>query len=138
MFTCANRQFASVAIARRVLLDGWDHVPAAAPDADGRLTGGCTWAVERTTWVDDPEFGPEPWTRIEDCGAEVAHTDDRWECAAGHAHVSAEARDREGWDYAEDAYDAAVIASGGRTPVPATPGATWTPTEVAQLAGALR
>lgn len=139
MFTAAGRQFTTVDIARLVILFGWTHVPAAAPDANGRLVGGCNWMVEYVPEpiynpdTDDMEFYDDPTPLIRDCGAEVAYDDDRWRCAAGHEHVSAEARDREGWDYAEDAYDAAVIAEGGRLPVPMGPRSTWTEAEAGRI-----
>jgi hypothetical protein len=139
-FTSNGQTFETVAIARRVLVDGWTHVPAAAPDADGRLVGGCTWMVE---YCPEPivcdetgevDFWDDPQLPIRDCGAEVAYNDDRWECAAGHEHTSAEARDREGWDYAADAYDAAVIGRGGKLVVPAGPTTYIDPYEVAHIA----
>lgn len=111
-FTCAGRRFDSVAIARKVVVDGWEHVPAAI---DG--TGGCRWLIRDV--YRDADGWPEE--QIVDCGAEVAVGDDGWICAAGHEHVSMEAQERLGIAYAEDAYDAAVIARGGRTPVPMGP-----------------
>lgn len=128
MFTINGQQFTTVAIARLVVLAGWTHVAAAAPDEFGNPgRGGCNWLVEYIPEpCTDPETGEDcyyddPSPMIVECGAEVAYTDERWQCAAGHEHVSAEARDREGWDYAEDDYDAAVIAKGGRQPVPMGP-----------------
>lgn len=47
----------------------------------------CSWLVERTDVVGDDEYGYEPFTRIEDCGAPLTRLDDDgWECAAGHYH----------------------------------------------------
>lgn len=122
MFTINGQAFETVAIARLVVQRGWTHVPAAAPDADGNVVGGCNWAVERTfVFEGDDDWPTEVDTRIVDCGAEVAYDDHHWVCAAGHEHTSMEAQEREGWAYAEDEYDAAVIAKGGRTPVPMGP-----------------
>jgi hypothetical protein len=127
MFTCNGQRFETVAIARRVAVDGWTHVPAAAPDTDGNVVGGCNWMVH---YVPEPmyceetgdvDYWDDPELPIRDCGAEVAYSDHRWECAAGHEHTSAEERERLGFDYAEDDYDAAVIARGGRRPVPMGP-----------------
>jgi hypothetical protein len=114
MFTCDGRSFATVAIARLVIVDGWTHVPGAAVDGDGRHPGGCTWMVERGYWIDaDDDWAPEYVERVEDCGAELAYNDDRWVCAAGHEHTSAEAREREGWDYADSPEEARRLASVG-------------------------
>lgn len=129
MFTAEGQRFTTVAIARLVLIEGWTHVPAAA---DGQ--GGCTWMVDRSGWCDGGDDWPAEWVeRITECGAELAYTDDRWVCAAGHEHVSAEAREREGWDYAEDAYDAAVISAGMREYRPMGPGTFIDQNEVAHV-----
>ena len=136
MFTAHGQQFATVAIARLVILLGWTHVPAAV---DGR--GGCTWTVEHAGFVggDDGDGWPAEWMEWRaDCGAELAYNDDRWVCAVGHEHVSAEARERVGWDYAEDAYDAAVITLGGREARPMGPGTFIDQREVAHAMAALR
>jgi hypothetical protein len=136
MFTAHGHRFETVTIARLVLLLGWTHVPAAAPDADGRVVGGCTWTVVRGGWIgggDEDDWAPEYVERVEDCGTEVAYDEHHWVCAAGHENTSAEARQAEGWDYAEDAYDAAVIAKGGRTPVPMGPATYWDDREAAQI-----
>ncbi len=139
MFTAAGRQFTTVDIARLVILLGWTHVPAAAPDAHGNTVGGCTWMVN---YIPEPmyceetgdvDYYDDPTPLVRDCGAESAYSDDRFRCAAGHEHVSAETRDREGWDYAEDAYDAAVIAKGGRLPVPMGAGSTWTEADAGRV-----
>lgn len=52
------------------------------------------------------------------------------ECEFGHEHTDAETRDREGWDYAEDAFDAAVIGRGGRDYAPMGPNTFIDPAEV--------
>lgn len=122
MFTVNGQRFETVTIARLVILAGWTHIAGAAPDQWGNIVGGCNWLVERTfVFEGDDDYPTEVETRVVDCGAEAAYTDDRWVCAAGHEHVSMEAQEREGWAYAEDDYDAAVIARGGRTPVPMGP-----------------
>lgn len=38
-------------------------------------------------------------------------------CEAGHDHVYAEVRDREGWEYAEDEDEARQLARADATPV---------------------
>lgn len=78
----------------------------------GALIGTCTWLVERT--VCHPEDGLMQVT--EDCGAEMICTERGSECAVGHSHVTAEARQREGWDYAEDRDEAIQLAKQGITP----------------------
>jgi len=52
------------------------------------------------------------------------------ECEYGHEHTDQETRQREGWDYAEDAFDAAVIGRGGRDYRPMGPGTFIDPSEV--------
>lgn len=122
MFTCNGQQFATIEIARKVAVEGWTHVPAAGPDAHGNTTGGCNWLVERAGFVGGDDEWPAEWMEwTADCGAEAAYNDDRFVCANGHEHTSAQARDREGWDYCEDEWDAAVVARAGKTVVPMTP-----------------
>ena len=127
MFTAHGHRFETVTIARLVVLLGWTHVPAAAPDADGNLVGGCTWMVE---YVPAPivcdetgevDFWDDPQLPIRDCGAEAAYSEHEFRCAAGHEHTSAELRDRQGWDYADSEWDVAVLALAGKTYRPAGP-----------------
>lgn len=86
----------------------------------GADIGPCTWLVERTFTYEDPETG-EVWgfedgPQIVDCGAETIYTNRGYECAAGHSHVNAEVRFAEGWDYAEDAEEAARLSKYGTQP----------------------
>jgi hypothetical protein len=123
-FTFQGQTFDTVADAR------W----LAAKLAAGYSLGdkGCDWLIERR------EFdGMDVAEWIAECGAVLVYTDDRWECLAGHEHVSMQAREREGWDYAEDAYDAAVITQGGRAAVPMGPGTYIDPAEVEQARRAI-
>ncbi|MGP3953472.1 hypothetical protein [Streptomyces sp. 7N604] len=64
----------------------------------------CDWLVE-----DYDEDGPT--TR--DCGARVHHTDTGWCCERGHSHTYAEHRHAQGWDYCDDAIEAARLAQVG-------------------------
>lgn len=86
----------------------------------GATIAPCTWLVERTyTFVDEETgewWGGEDGPTIEDCGAEAIYTDRGFECAAGHSHVTAEIRFAEGWDYAEDAMEAAQLSKYGTEP----------------------
>ena len=125
-FTVNGQRFETVTIARLVILLGWTHVPAGD-------RGACSWLIE--DHYRDADGWPE--VQVVECGAEIAYSDDQWVCAAGHEHTSMEARERAGWDYAADAYDAAVISRGGRTPVPAGPNTYIDPTEVAHVLAAL-
>lgn len=85
---------------------------AGDPDADVHP---CTWLVERTHVFDGgEEWGVEYDDRIEDCGALAVFHRDGFNCVAGHEHTNDEARQRQNWEYAADAYDAAVIMAGGR------------------------
>lgn len=71
----------------------------------------CHWMVQR--YVGDPD---EPWLTVVDCGAEAIATERGWTCAAGHEHVTMQARHDEGWDYAEDAGEAHAMVGAGVTP----------------------
>ena len=98
------------------------HASVAAVKAcfAGATIAPCNWLVERTHWYQDPEtgdwWGGEDGPSIEDCGAEAIYTDRGFECAAGHSHVTAEIRWAEGWDYAEDAGEAARLTKYGTEP----------------------
>jgi hypothetical protein len=129
-FTFQGQRFESVALARLVMALGWV--------AGSWEAGTCSWMVEQTRWVGDDEYGYEPVVKIVDCGAPAVFGSDRWACAAGHEHVSMEAREAEGWDYAEDAYAAACIMRGGREARPAGPNIVIDPGEVAQVLSTLR
>lgn len=89
----------------------------------------CTWLVE--TRIEGELY-------VSECGAEAWYDSDRFECANGHSHVNTEARLREGWDYAEDAYDAAVISLGGRTYRPMTAATGIDEREVARVMSEIR
>jgi hypothetical protein len=67
-------------------------------------TFACAWAVEYA-------FEGEPYVR--DCGATAWEDERGWECEAGHAHVFPAAREREGWEYAEDEQEAGLLARAG-------------------------
>jgi len=71
--------------------------------------------------LDVDEDGP----RAVPCEAEAAFTKTGFWCTNGHEHTDAENRLMQGWDYAEDAYDAGVIMAGARTPRPMGPNTTW-------------
>lgn len=91
----------------------------------------CTWLVERpyddgTTWIGD--CGALSW---------LTHDGDGFECEVGHSHVGEETRLREGWEYAEDEFDAAVILRGGRMPVPMGPNTIIDQAHAAQIAAQL-
>lgn len=130
MFTVNGQRFETVAIARLVILAGWAHVAGAGPDQWGNVVGGCDWLVDRGITEDG-----ERW--ITDCGAEAAYDDDHFRCAAGHEHTSMEAQEREGWAYAEDEYDAAVIARGGREFRPVGPNTIIDEREAARIMATL-
>jgi hypothetical protein len=86
----------------------------------------CDWLVKRLPVLREP--GPdatsEDWDAYGDamayleeeivpCGA-FAWADDRgWTCNVGHAHVTAEARYAEGWDYAHDEDEARGLRRNG-------------------------
>lgn len=55
---------------------------------DGDPFGPCGWAVERTEVIYDEEYGPEPYTTVEECGAPAfyAFGGEGWRCEAGHFH----------------------------------------------------
>lgn len=129
MFTHAGRAFYTVAAARLFA------------DADARglapLTGTCNWLVDRTRLIGDEEYGWEFDTRVEDCGAEAVFHDEGWECTAGHEHTVMEVREAQGWDYAGDEYDAAVIERGGRRAVPVGPTVVLDERVVAHLAASI-
>jgi hypothetical protein len=75
------------------------------------LTFPCTWMVAGGYSEDGSRFVVGGRTEdgeqiIRDCGATSWETPRGWECEAGHSHVTAEVRHREGWDYATDADEA--------------------------------
>lgn len=81
----------------------------------------CHWAVERYEgWVDEETGEAESWLVTVDCGAEAISTERGWTCAAGHQHVSMQARADEGWDYAEEYGEAMTMAMAGIEPLTMT------------------
>lgn len=103
-FTFRGQTFQTVFAARKVV-EGWTLSDT-----------GCTWMVEHREF---DGYDLAEW--IANCDAELVYSDRGWLCAAGHEHVTAEVRDAEGWDYAQDAYDSAVITQAGRQAVPMGP-----------------
>jgi len=95
------------------------HHSAAAVRAcyAGATIAPCNWLVERFT---PGEYVGDDWleevTREEDCGAEAIYDDRGFTCDAGHSHVRAEIRNAEGWEYAEDADEALLLAKAGVDP----------------------
>lgn len=78
----------------------------------------CHWTVERYVgWTDDETGYSEGEMRFEDCGADAIATERGWTCAAGHEHVSIEARHNEDWEYAEDYDEARNLALAGVEPL---------------------
>lgn len=51
--------------------------------------------------------------QTKECGAHATFTRRGHSCEAGHEYVSMEARYNEGWDYAEDEQEAAMLAQAG-------------------------
>lgn len=129
-FTYSGQSFETVWAARQVA--------AGAELSPSR----CNWLVER---VPEVTYGPDgedyywddPQIPIVDCGAEVVETHRGWFCSAGHEHVSLEVQDREGWAYAMDAYDVAVISRGGKLAVPGAPSVAFDYAEVAAVSQAV-
>jgi len=94
------------------------HTSVAAVRAchEGTLTT-CHWAVQRWVgWVDEETGESDGDMQVVDCGAEAVVTDRGWTCAAGHEHVTMEARHAEGWDYAEEYGEARDLALAGVEP----------------------
>jgi len=80
--------------------------------ASGAATWPCDWLLEGISDEDGSRY-------TYPCTAPARYTSDdmRYECTAGHSHVPAEARAREGWDYATRD-EAAGLLQAGTTPVP--------------------
>jgi hypothetical protein len=87
---------------------GREAAPADEPAGD---TWVCGWLIEAGRHPEDGE------TIIRECQARAFATDTGWACEAGHEHVTAEVRVREGWDYASDEGEAAQLAKYGTEPV---------------------
>lgn len=95
MFTCGNCK-------------GQHHYVETAKACYAGNTFTCNWLVQTAgqEWTD---FEPI----IRECGATAVVDERGFECESGHAHVNAETRDAEGWDYASDEEEARVRASYG-------------------------
>jgi hypothetical protein len=94
------------------------HTSVAAVKAchEGNLFD-CHWAVERWIgWTDEETGYSEGDTQIVDCAAEAIATERGWTCAAGHEHVTMQARHDEGWDHAEEYGEAMAMALAGIEP----------------------
>jgi hypothetical protein len=88
----------------------------------------CSDLVE--IWTED---GPQ----VVECGEDAAFHHGAggsgFRCTAGHAWVDMATRNREGWEYADDDHDAAVILAGGRDYRPGGPHTVIDPTQVAKI-----
>jgi hypothetical protein len=113
-FTFRGQTFQTVFAARKVA-EGWTLVDVP-----------CGWLVEHREF---DGYDVAEW--VADCGAELVESARGWACAAGHEHTFAEVRDREGWDYAQDGYDVAVLAHGGKEARPMGPTTHLDPVEAA-------
>jgi hypothetical protein len=68
-------------------------------------------------WLVDRGYNEDGESVITECEALAWGSDRGFECEAGHGHVYAEVRVREGWEYAEDRDEAAALAKVGVMPV---------------------
>lgn len=84
-----------------------DLVVEARACVEGRLHP-CFWLVERIYEGEVYEVK---------CGAPSIEHDWGFECKAGHSHVNADVRYREGWEYAECEDEAKALAKLGVLPV---------------------
>ncbi|HET6354679.1 hypothetical protein [Streptomyces sp.] len=66
---------------------------------------------ERCGWL--VEFDTEDGPASRDCGAAVHTTHSGWSCERGHSHTYADVRAAEGWDYAHDEQEAALLGRAG-------------------------
>lgn len=77
----------------------------------------CHWATEKWIgWTDEETGESDGDMQIRDCGAEAIATERGWTCAAGHEHVTMQARHDEGWDYAQEYGEAMDLALAGVEP----------------------
>jgi hypothetical protein len=86
----------------------------------------CGWQYEGAIATGDPD---EPYYRgVVECDAIATIRADGsgFDCTAGHEHTNAQARWEQGWDYAEDAMEAAYLAKYGTEPRTMAHGAPWT------------
>lgn len=81
---------------------------------DGAEVFACGWLTEARD-----RFGPirdeDGRQIIDECGADAIGTQTGWSCAAGHSYVDMETRHAQGWDYAEDAEEAASMLRNSTT-----------------------
>jgi hypothetical protein len=96
--------------------------------AAGKIEGvwPCSWLMEAPIATGDPD---EPYyPGIVECGAPTRMRADGtgYDCANGHEHTYAEARQAQGWDYAEDAMEAAYLAKYGTEPRTLVYASPWT------------
>jgi hypothetical protein len=96
--------------------------------AAGKIDGAwpCGWQYEGAIPTGDPE---EPYYRgILECDAPARERANGtgYDCADGHEFTTAEARAAAGWDYAEDAMEAAYLAKHGTEPRTLVHAAPWT------------
>jgi hypothetical protein len=110
--TTVTRDLFDEATGRRVLC-GRCHrrhngVDAVRVCCAGQELWPCTWLVVRGRDEDGQEI-------ISECGADswLMAAERGYECAKGHSHVNAEARAREGWDYAADELEAEGLRRNG-------------------------
>lgn len=86
----------------------------------------CGWQYEGAIATGDPD---EPFYRgVVECDAIATIRPDGsgFDCKAGHEHTNAQARQEQGWDYAEDALEAAYLAKHGTEPRQLRDGSPWT------------
>ena len=60
-----------------------------------------------------------------ECGAPLRHTESGYSCARGHSYTYAADRAAEGWDYASDAVEAALLGRAGVIGVRPGDGRPW-------------
>ncbi|KFG71509.1 hypothetical protein [Streptomyces mutabilis] len=60
-----------------------------------------------------------------ECGAPLRHTDSGYSCARGHSYTYAAVRAAEGWDYASDAVEAALLGHAGVIGIRPDDGRPW-------------
>ncbi len=73
------------------------------------LVFACPWLVQRG-WDEDGQ------QVIAECGAAAWEHPRGFACEAGHEHIDAQTRAAEGWEYAEDAGEAANLVKAGVQP----------------------
>ena len=81
--------------------------------------------LDTCAWVMLEGYNEDGSALLSDCGAVVTEDSRGWECAYGHRYVTAHARAAEGWDYAEDAAEAASLIKHGTEPRDLVTGRPW-------------